>query len=164
MICEIFDRCHYNVYKAVNRDFHFMAKKKATRVLISDKGLERHFLDDRLHRENDLPAVIYGNGTKHWFRYGKFYRDNDLPAVIEWSGSKYWYDQDDNIHRDNGLPAIIFSNGCCLCYNHGEAKHFCPPLSPSGQCILCREESKRLDFCSTGLALLSLGALFLITR
>ena len=41
-----------------------------------------HFLDGRVHRL-DGPAVVYGNGTKVWYRHGVVYRE-DGPA-IEWA-------------------------------------------------------------------------------
>ncbi len=45
----------------------------------------------KLHRDNDLPAVIYTNGTQMWYQHGKLHRDNDLPAVIYSDGAvEYW--------------------------------------------------------------------------
>ena len=38
--------------------------------------------DGEIHRENDLPALIYVNGEKHWYKYGQCHRENDMPAVI----------------------------------------------------------------------------------
>lgn len=37
-----------------------------------------------LHRENDLPAVIFSDPKKHlhWFYKGKLHRDNNKPSVI----------------------------------------------------------------------------------
>ena len=45
------------------------------------------------HRDNDLPAIIYPNGTQRWYKEGKMHRDNDLPAVIyvDGTGAKEWY-------------------------------------------------------------------------
>ena len=37
--------------------------------------------DKRLHRDNDLPAIVCRNGTKHWFKHGVLHRANG-PAVI----------------------------------------------------------------------------------
>ena len=47
--------------------------------------------DGNFHRENDLPAVIYSNGSKEWYKNGKVHRDNDMPAVIYTNNSKFWY-------------------------------------------------------------------------
>lgn len=46
---------------------------------------------DELHRDHDLPAVVYYYDTKMWYRYGQIHRDNDRPAVIDREGSKKWY-------------------------------------------------------------------------
>jgi hypothetical protein len=63
-----------------------------------------------LHRENDLPAVEYGNGNRLWYVNGKCHRDGGLPA-IEWAnGNKYWF-VNGKLHRDGGLPAVEESNG-----------------------------------------------------
>jgi hypothetical protein len=65
---------------------------------------------DIIHRENDLPAIIYNNGTKYWYKNGLKRRDNDLPSVICSNGHKEWY-KNNMRHRDNDLLAIISSNG-----------------------------------------------------
>ena len=44
-----------------------------------------------VNRDNDLPAVIYRNGTKKWVKNGLLHRDNDLPAIIYLHGRKFWY-------------------------------------------------------------------------
>jgi hypothetical protein len=72
----------------------------------------------QLHRDNDLPAVIYADGSQIWYQNGKLHRDNDLPAVIWANGTQYWY-KNDELHRDNDLPAIVFANGTQYWYQHG---------------------------------------------
>ena len=47
--------------------------------------------DGEFHRENDLPAMIYSNGSKCWYKNGQFHRDNNLPAIIFSDGGKTWY-------------------------------------------------------------------------
>ena len=34
------------------------------------------------HRDNDLPAVVYADGGKQWFRDGVFHRDGDQTARL----------------------------------------------------------------------------------
>jgi hypothetical protein len=36
----------------------------------------------RLHRDNDLPALIDPNGTKAWFQHGELCRKNGMPCVV----------------------------------------------------------------------------------
>jgi len=58
-----------------------------------------------LHRENDLPAVIFADGTKVWWRDGKIHRDGDKPAWIQPNGPTQWF-KNGRLHRD-GAPASI---------------------------------------------------------
>ena len=77
---------------------------------IDSNGTKRWYNSNgKRHRDNDLPACEYPDGTKFWYKNGKRHRDNDLPAVISLRGYKAWF-QNDQRHRDNG-PAIIYSNG-----------------------------------------------------
>jgi hypothetical protein len=41
-----------------------------------------------IHREKDLPAIVFGNGTKYWYKDGGIHRDNNKPAIIYESGLK----------------------------------------------------------------------------
>jgi len=75
--------------------------------------------DDKRHRDNDLPAVIWPNGTQSWFQNGKLHRNNDLPAVI-WSDGRQWWYQNGKRHRDNNLPAIVYRNGDQYWYCNGK--------------------------------------------
>jgi len=45
----------------------------------------------QLHREGDLPAIIYGNGSKFWLKNDQSHREGDEPAYIHANGSKRWY-------------------------------------------------------------------------
>ncbi len=80
-----------------------------TLINITEKYTQYLFCG-RLHRDNDLPAVICNSGIQYWYQHGEQHRDNDLPAVIYTSGIQYWY-QHNQLHRDNGRPAVIFADG-----------------------------------------------------
>lgn len=71
-----------------------------------------------LHREGDLPAIIYADGSQHWYKDGLCHRDNDLPALIYAHGAKYWY-KNNLRHRDDDKPAAIYANGSQLWYKNG---------------------------------------------
>jgi antitoxin component YwqK of YwqJK toxin-antitoxin module len=43
------------------------------------------------HRENDLPAIIYNDGTQIWYQNGKLHRENNMPAVIWPDGTQFYY-------------------------------------------------------------------------
>ena len=68
----------------------------------------------RLHRENDLPAVIVDKKNKKyekWYKHGFLHRENDKPAVIYGIGTKqgikeWWYEG--KKHRENDKPAVIY--------------------------------------------------------
>lgn len=65
---------------------------------------------EQWHREDDLPAVIYGNGNMEWWQYDRTHRENDLPAVTCTNGKQEWY-QRGKLHRDNDLPAVTKADG-----------------------------------------------------
>lgn len=81
-------------------------------------GDERWFKNNVLHRDGDLPAVIYATGDKEWYKNGKQHRGADLPSSIKVSGEKRWY-KNGIRHRKKG-PAIIFSKGAEHFYIDGE--------------------------------------------
>jgi hypothetical protein len=72
-----------------------------------------------LHRDNDLPACEYENGSKKWYVNGNHHRDNDLPATKYVNGSKEWW-VNGKLHRGNDLPAIERANGNKLWYVNGK--------------------------------------------
>ena len=56
---------------------------------------ETGYLDDDgefiTHLFDDEPALIYNDGTKFWYKDGKLHRDNNLPAVIRSNGDVEFY-------------------------------------------------------------------------
>jgi (2Fe-2S) ferredoxin len=68
-----------------------------------------------LHR-GDGPAVVYPDGTQHWYRNGALHR-GDGPAIILPHGTKSWY-RNGLRHRDDG-PAIIYPDGTQEWYRDG---------------------------------------------
>jgi len=53
-------------------------------IKIDEYGNKFYYLNGQLHRNNDLPAIEWADGTKSWWVNGKLHRENDLPA-IEWA-------------------------------------------------------------------------------
>lgn len=49
------------------------------------------------------------------FRGNELHRDNDLPAVIFKDGQSQWY-KNNVLHRENGKPAITYSDRKCYEY------------------------------------------------
>jgi antitoxin component YwqK of YwqJK toxin-antitoxin module len=74
---------------------------------VDDEGNQHWFKNGKLHRDNDLPAIIWASGNLEWYKNGKLHRDNDLPAKIQY-GSLFWY-KEGKKHRDNDLPAMVWS-------------------------------------------------------
>ena len=74
-----------------------------------------------LHRDDDLPAVIYAGGGSSWHQHGKHHRDGDKPAIIQSCGTQYWY-QHGKKHRDGDKPTIIYASGSQFWHQHGK-KH-----------------------------------------
>ena len=60
-------------------------------VEADEQGNERWFnSSSQLHRDGDLPAVIYASGTKEWFKDGLCHRAGG-PAVVWFNESKEWW-------------------------------------------------------------------------
>ena len=62
-----------------------------TKREVDKEGTVWYYLDEKLHRENDKPAVEYPDGTKVWYYKGQLYRENDKPAVERADGTKAWW-------------------------------------------------------------------------
>lgn len=65
--------------------------------------------DDQLHRDGDLPTVIWANGCLEWSQNGLRHRNGDRPAYIGVDGSVAWF-QNNLRHRRLG-PARIYRDG-----------------------------------------------------
>jgi hypothetical protein len=74
-------------------------------------NLNKHwYVNGKHHRDNDLPAIEYENGSKEWYVNGIHHRDNGLPAIEYSIGIKFWY-VNGKVHRLGGLAAIELANG-----------------------------------------------------
>ena len=62
-----------------------------TKREVDKEGTVWYYLDEKLHRENDKPAVEYPDGTKVWYYKGRPHRENDKPAVERADGTKAWW-------------------------------------------------------------------------
>ena len=81
-------------------------------------GNKRWYNDKgELHRENDLPAVEWTDGSKAWCLNGKLHRENG-PAVEYANGTKAWW-LNDKPHRETG-PAIEWPDGSKEWWYDGE--------------------------------------------
>lgn len=95
--------------KNFNNELHSFDDKPA---IIYPNGIQYWCKNDKLHRDNDLPAIVISRSNfqaKHWFINGQLHRDNDLPAIIligniQQINSWYRYGQ---LYRDNNLPTTI---------------------------------------------------------
>ncbi len=86
-------------------------------AVICTNKTRKWYQHNKLHRDNDLPAIIWADGSQEWYYHGKLHRDNDLPAVIWTNGTQWWYHN--KLHRDNDLPAIIATR-VQYWYKHGK--------------------------------------------
>jgi len=77
----------------MNKDEQAMWNRlKEPAPIISLTGTHRWYnKDGKLHRDNDLPAVIWEDGSKFWWVSGEKHRENDMPAVIYSDGYKTWW-------------------------------------------------------------------------
>ena len=93
---------HHQKYKPALTDI-VMYRRYSNRIEFRNSN-------DELHRDGDLPAIIYPNRSKWWYKNGQRHRDGDPPALIYSSGTKGWY-KNGRIHRDGDLPAVVSTDG-----------------------------------------------------
>ena len=82
-------------------------------------GLKYWYQNGSIHRDGDKPAILCANGTKEWYQNGIFHRDNDQPAFECVDGSRAWY-QNGMLHRDGDKPAVMHEDGFKEWYQHGK--------------------------------------------
>jgi hypothetical protein len=65
-----------------------------TRRQVDRDGYIVWTVNNKYHREKDLPAILRSDGyssSRSWWKSGKVHRDNDLPAYIRSDGIKEWW-------------------------------------------------------------------------
>ncbi len=69
--------------------------------LSADIGIpiEEYWVNGNLHRENDLPAVIFNDVNIHlnWFKNGKLHREKNKPSII--NGNFFYYHNDGELYK-----------------------------------------------------------------
>jgi len=116
-----------------------------TRIERSYGTKEWHDENGELHRDDDLPAVVFSdkgslaiccgalneyedrfvmhnskslNNAKMWYRHGKRHRDGDRPAVELSDGTKEWW-KDGELYREEDRPAVEYPGGAKEWYQNG---------------------------------------------
>lgn len=98
---------------------HASSVRRSLVVFVSTDTESRYwYLNNKLHREDDLPAMIWENGVLRWYVHGKLHRDGDLPAIVWAGGDQEWW-QHGKRHRDGDLPAKIYKDGTQEWWLHG---------------------------------------------
>ena len=87
-------------------------------TFISSVGDIFNFKHNKLHSENDCPAIIRINGSKYWYNEGLLHRSNDLPAIEFKNEIQIWY-YNGYIHRSDDLPAYVSNKGISKWYKYG---------------------------------------------
>ena len=67
--------------------------------IIDSDGTKRWYNNDLLHRDNDLPAIIFPNGTQHWCINGELHRLYK-PAIIYADVRQEWFINGNNITEE----------------------------------------------------------------
>jgi hypothetical protein len=57
-----------------------------TGMVTTPHGDQKWYVDGKLNRDGDQPAIIRTNGVQLWYVDGKLHRDGDQPAVISSRG------------------------------------------------------------------------------
>ena len=149
LLCSLSGTEYSPVYYLPNGDLHTFENPCETHHSKNQSYLKIWFKDNKIHRDNDEPAVIVicpkdrkyympisdfpmfnhlsdklGNfynisNMKMWFKDNNLYRDNDLPVITDISNTYKEWRKDNVLHRDNDLPAIITGNST-IWYSNGK--------------------------------------------
>ena len=76
------------------------------------------------------PPTVVEHGIRKWKKDGVLHRDDDLPAVIYPDGTELYYINGQK-HREGDKPAVIFPDGTESYYKHGI--EYTPESKPSVQ-------------------------------
>ena len=77
-----------------------------------------HDRDGLNHRDGDLPAFIFPDGSMEWWQHGQIHRDWDKPAIVKADGFMTWVHHNKR-HRFDA-PAVITPGGAQHWYRFGE--------------------------------------------
>lgn len=77
--------------------------------------IQEYWVNGKLHRENDLPAVVFNDSKKHsyWYEEGKLHRNNNKPAIINGNFLHYFNNGElykSEIQYDNKIVNWIMNN------------------------------------------------------
>ncbi len=120
----------YNIGSKTNNAIKQFSISHATEPnYVDESGTQFWIYNNKIHRDEvdengeKLPAVVYKNGTKLWYRHGLKHRSDDKPAAEYPNGDKFWW-IDGVLHRityagDKQNPAIIKSDGYRAWYVEG---------------------------------------------
>jgi hypothetical protein len=67
-------KIYNNLYITIKMSYEYIILDNGDKITMNNNNEKHSF--------NDLPAVIWNNGTQKWYKNGKLHRDNDLPAII----------------------------------------------------------------------------------
>lgn len=73
----------------------------------------------KLHRDGDMPAVVYNGGNRIWRVNGLIHRDGDMPAIVYKTGHQEWW-QGGTRHREHDKPAVVEADGGQEWWVHGK--------------------------------------------
>lgn len=114
-----------------------MAMISTAAVTMSRDGTLRYLKDRFLHRDEDLPAVIWASGEVEYWVNGKRHRGNGKPAIVQRGRREWWVNGDR--HRDLDLAAIEDDNmGQYEWFVFGERKR----VRASDPTVLCQKQTK----------------------
>ena len=87
----------------------------------ANRKLEWRDAQGRLHRDYDLPAVVWPGHYCEWWVHGERRRVRpEDPHVLFDVGERQWLDARGYFHRDDDLPAIEWPGQFCAWFVHGK--------------------------------------------
>ena len=79
------------------------------------RGVQRWYRNRGLHRDADLPAVVYPNNFMIWYQNGLIHRENNKPAMIYYDKVQAWFNRG-ALFKGNNFPSVIYESGASEYY------------------------------------------------
>jgi len=106
------------------------------KLIIYGNGTRVYYKNEMIHRDDDLPAIMVANGNLYWYQRNSLHRDGDKPAIIITSSDIYHWRNDCLVDHREFFPDILYVTCKKIWYQNGRLHRDVGPavILPDGSC------------------------------
>ena len=96
--------CKYTSGILIDNPRRLKAQTHFTKLTINKNGTKVWWMNGKIHRDNNLPAIIYADGAKEWYQYGRRHRiktEDDIETTFQLLSTQT--DPNGGIKTDNDI-------------------------------------------------------------